>query len=515
MQRSDDSAPRRSRRLTGPFYVFRGQRLHYRDALVIETTPQALGLARDAERAAVKARLLRLFEGRVSPCRVALAKVAPANVLAIVLEWQPDVHAADEDALETIERRHGGEIAFRGRSRTIPLAAKNETIIEVAGSGLEPRAEAAAPRCRRLVFHFSKIETGLGDRLVGLASALVLARALGAEVFLDRPAMPEVFDTKTAPDALPERFALNWIDSQHAHTAILRESDFLGLGETAHVVGNECFHAALYGNAHVRGRLGAFEADLRAAYREIFATVLKPKDAVRSAVDALLAGAAGRRVIGLQLRSGWIKDETPVLSEDDVRRICRRLVAAFDARSDTIVFVTADNNDIAALARATLEALGVATLAYEAPVLHISYPEHQSDARARMKLVVDLLALARCDALCISLSSNFGRIAHYLGRATLTLGFYSRNFDFIESDGYQFSSKHLLFNDAVMSGVGGVLRFRYLDEYGARAKTSLFARGALRWVGATGAQAIRSRAIPKLSLPLLIRSIYAAERPSA
>ncbi|HSW29355.1 MAG TPA: hypothetical protein VLH75_07655 [Longimicrobiales bacterium] len=354
----------------------------------------------------------------------------------------------------------------------------------------------------------------MGDRMIGLASVMVLARAVGAEVFLDRPFLPDLFDNAPTQDAETPPYHIDFLDTRFRYARLLAESDLSSLGPVTHVIGNECFHYALYQNPRFRERLRDFDTDLREAYRDIFGTLLRPRPVVAEAVSRLVEERGTRSLAGVQLRTGLLQREFPHFSPSDLVRYCHAIADALPGpKAEHVAFVTADNNRMASMARGILEQRGVATIGVEAPVFHISYHAHRDSVDARLKLVTDLLTLARCDRLFISLQSNFGRVAYLLGTPKEAWGLYGRNFDLVPlADAYMASSKHLVYNDSVMAQLGGLLGFRYYGELDALGRTALVARAIPAFAAAAAGTLLRSGRLPfREGLRLVMEALHAAE----
>lgn len=489
-----------------------GRVLHPRDVLVTDVEPGALGLTGGEAPAQVASRLAARLGGRLSPPRVVVVRTHP-RVLALLLEFQPGIHPDGDLTLQEIVADPQGRLPLLPRRFSAPVTPKRE------GERVLSMEEATAGHpgggpCRRIVFHFSKIDVGMGDRLMGLASVMVLARALGAEVVLDRPFLPDLFDNAPTQDGEAPPYHVDFLDTRFRYARLLAEADLSSLGPVAHVIGNECFHYALYQNPRLREHLRDFDTDLREAYRDIFATLLRPRPLVAEAVSRLVAERGTRSLVGVQLRTGLLQREFPHFSPSDLVRYCHAITDALPGtKSEHVAFVTADDNRMAAMARSILEQRGVATIGVDAPVLHISYQAHQASADARLKLVTDLLTLARCDRLFISLQSNFGRVAYLLGTPEEAWGLYGRNFDLVPiTDAYMASSKHLVYNDSVMAQLGGLLGFRYYGELDALGRAALVARAIPAFSAAAAGMVLRRGRLPfREGLRLFMEALHAAE----
>lgn len=502
----------RGRHLSRHRYDVGGRSLHLRDALLTDLEPSALGLNGGEGPGEVANRISALFGGRLSPARVVVMRTRP-RVLALVLESQPGVHPEGDLTLEEIVADPEVRLPLLPRRLSAPVTPKREG--ERALSVEEATADhPGGSPCRRIVFHFSKIEVGLGDRLVGLASVMVLARAVGAEVVLDRPFLTDLFDNAVTQDDEAPRYQIDFLDTRFRYARLLAETDLSSLGAVAHAIGNECFHYALYQNPRFRERLRGFDTDLREAYRDIFGTLLRPRPVVTDAVSRLVAERGTRSLVGVQLRTGLLQREFPHVSPSDLVRYCHAIADTLPgSKSEHLAFVTADDNRMASMARNILERSGVATIAMEAPVLHISYQAHRACGDARLKLVTDLLTLARCDRLFISLHSNFGRVAYLLGAPAETWGMYGRNFDLVPlTDAYLASSKHLVYSDSVMAQLGGLLGFRYHGELDALGRAALVIRAIPQFAAAASGTVLRRGRLPfREGLRLFMEALHAAE----
>ncbi len=454
--------------LTRHSYPVQGRRLHLTEVLVVDDDPDRIGIDSQADMSEIARAVSARLGGEVAASRIVVLKRTP-QLLALVLECLPGVHPATDATLEELVQRFGEVVRFRRRGFALPVTRKRDGERVRPWSRMGGGTSHPAGR-RRLIFHLSRIEVGLGDRIVGLASAVVLARALDAEIILDRPFLPEVFECASGEYDLPARgFDFDYLDTRFEDYERLGQSDFSELAGDVHIIGNECFHYSLYQNPHVRHRLTDFDTDLRAAYREIFDSILTPRPQIRDTADRIveaLEAAGGGSWSALQLRTGYLEREFPFHSRGDVVRCCRAMARRLaDQGADGSVFVTADHAEMAHFAQDVLESEGQTVLSIDAPVLHVSYSAHRGSEAAREKLIVDLLVLSRAPQLFFSFHSNFGRVAFLAGARRPGFGFYGRNFELVGPvDPYLASSKHLVYNNSVGAAFGGLLRLRYHGE---------------------------------------------------
>ncbi|KTD12101.1 hypothetical protein Lgra_1559 [Legionella gratiana] len=468
-------------------YKINDKSIHYKDSLVIEYSPSKLTLSGTETYTEIQDRITLLFNGKISRSRIVILKKSLDIIFILLLELQPGVHSINELTLDTLVKKYSRILKFKSpnvfsRNRSY-LSFKDEQIINC-------KKETTLKnefKCKKIIFHFSKIQVGFGDRIVGLASAMVLAKALDVELFLDAPFMPEIFLTKYDEIANPLEYDIDYLDTQYRYTEILAQSNFNELNTTAHVIGNECFHYALYLNPHFKHRLSDFKTDLREAYKEIFRKILIPKDNLLEKISQTLSllSYPEKRLVGLQIRSGVIRDEVPCLSMNDLKIYCDKVLEKIATvnSSDLKIFVTADNTAYADSAKNYLKEKGVDALTINDPILHISYPENQESYSACLKLFADFFLLSKSDMLFYPLFSNFGRIGSMMMDSEESYGFYGRHFDLLPlHDFYISSSKHLLYNDSIIRSLGGIFRFRYFNEYTGLKKLKLLANTSVAFV---------------------------------
>lgn len=252
---------------------------------------------------------------------------------------------------------------------------------------------------------------GLGDRIVGLVSAVILARALNRNLLIkwDYPDIRNVFDLGSfnyysSRPSLSNAVHLDTIDNRFKYEKQLSQNNIIQEWKGRQVVlkCNQDIAFFLYQNPHIN-HLGSYSTDLSQIYRTIFSNYLRPK-------QSSTLSSISRPYIGVQLRTGdaymGVGDHRPV---HDLQKVLQQIVNKIQTQtsSKTIYFTTDHPN-----AKDSLSSmLGLSYTVHSTPSSRIHLERSKTNSDQLRALIMDLLTLSQSDVLIISTYSNFGRLA--------------------------------------------------------------------------------------------------------
>lgn len=262
---------------------------------------------------------------------------------------------------------------------------------------------------------------GVGDRVIGLLSACVLALVTGRQFRIAwttpialrsvwRPACKALpWDRKDWGD--PGAHALSLIDQVEVLRGFFRQHDLVQhLPANLLIEANQHFFSDVLRNPSLGAAIsGCHLSDAATLSRDLLDALFIPTDDLRHALSPFMRRMAGRRWLGVQVRTLWNwRDGGGRVDEDDLERFCSCARELLDEGQAEAVFATADDATALELVRRRLAPVEVLTVPGE--ILHHdrSAAGEPIDHRATF---VNLHALAACDALIISHWSNFGRLA--------------------------------------------------------------------------------------------------------
>jgi hypothetical protein len=269
---------------------------------------------------------------------------------------------------------------------------------------------------------------GLGDRIVGLVSAILLAEKTGRElkVCWQFPDISEVVNIpkkyllsekwknrikEKKPDADIRR--IDTVDQQSKYKDILiRDKLHLVWPESVWVChANQNFIQYLYKNPHYARVCGDYKSDLLRAYRSIFDEyLLYSNNHIPN---------SSTKLIGIQIRMGdhymGVGTHRPVtdLSQAELYlRNIRKSVSTMNIDPHTAdVFVTSDNKEVHPIARDVFSEFNVV-----GDTLGITHIDRQPETQKLEHLFRDFTMLCKADHLFFSLWSNFGRVSALMNK---------------------------------------------------------------------------------------------------
>jgi hypothetical protein len=262
---------------------------------------------------------------------------------------------------------------------------------------------------------------GLGDRIVGLVSAILLARVSGRELQIkwDYPDMSHVWKVGVPfqpqiLDSKPSTLIWNTIDKRHEFGKILSEKslDEVWQEDVVFLQCNQELASFVYENPCYPELKGLFGMHITAVYQNVFAFYFIVKEPC--------LWKTGKKRVGVQLRTGDTAmkcGDHHIFSQEMVVTKVLPLVQNFFREHNFAVktheiFFTSDMDCILQARKAWAPF----PLVYQpGPITHL---ERQSDSEGLEKTVRDLAVLSQSDILIISWHSNLGRVAALMNSMT-------------------------------------------------------------------------------------------------
>jgi hypothetical protein len=277
---------------------------------------------------------------------------------------------------------------------------------------------------RYLVFHARQGCGGLGDRLVGLISAFVLA-ILTQRHFRIEWRTPYPLRDMWEPGTC----AIPWDQDDYRGRA-LREvwlidrvasaSDYFRYADVAgdaiaslRVAANQHFFTWLLENPSLRARVEVCQLPEPVVLcQQVLQALFRPVPALVEACQVQARELHRRPSIGLQVRTLWNwHDGGGGLRPEELECFYECADRLLESDAADLIFVTADDPAIIAHTRQRFP--NVEVLSLEGPILHVDRSEW-SAPNAYWSTFVNLHLLAECRHLVISNWSNFGRIAAFM-----------------------------------------------------------------------------------------------------
>jgi hypothetical protein len=251
---------------------------------------------------------------------------------------------------------------------------------------------------------------GLGDRIVGLCSAILLARSLKKHLLIkwDSPSIEGVFDLSiynfyNVNPSIENAVVLHTIDDRFKFEKQLSEHPVHAEWNQKNVWlrSNQELAYFLYQNPHLlKGH--NYNEDMIRTYRSIFSVYLKPVN--------MFVKNISEPYIGIQVRTGDaymnVGSHKPIENIPLVVENVSRYIKNCTLRLKTI-YVTSDHPDVTQLFKNELPSYNIVDM----PDSKSHLERSNIDTYKFKSIVSDLLTLSRANFLIISSKSNYGRIA--------------------------------------------------------------------------------------------------------
>ena len=273
---------------------------------------------------------------------------------------------------------------------------------------------------------------GLGDRVVGLTGAIVLAKMLRKPLLIkwDSPSISGVFSlglynyyaSKPSLAGAVQLFIVDKVAKFHNMFARenLRQK---WMNKTILIRANQDFAFSVYSNPTWKDdRPASFEEMMLDAYADVFAKYLKP---------ALGWSPPAQNYMAIQIRTGdvymKVGSHQPIKDVPQAMKLLGTQIRAYYEKNLTteqnkILYVSSDNTNVKNLLAKELPEFRVIENANSHTHFERSRSAPVSSLRA---LVQDLMSLINAPTLIVSSYSNFGRLAALMGgkKRRVAMGF--------------------------------------------------------------------------------------------
>lgn len=273
---------------------------------------------------------------------------------------------------------------------------------------------------------------GLGDRVVGLCSAIVLANMLGKRLLIkwDTPSIKNVLtlgshDFYSVKPSLANAVRVDAMNHRWKVANLFMKENLINKwrGKTVVLQCNQDIAYFLYRNPTWTNKSSTYEQHLMNAYQSVFTTYLKP---VRNSANATLTNTS---YAAIQIRAGdkymGVGGHQPI---KDVPSAMRTLAAQLKTLVPTThaIYVSSDHPNSKTLLQRELSEYKVIDNAQSRVHLERSKSSSTNQLQA---LISDLFTLSTANILIISNYSNYGRMAALMQqRGTTVRGFDPPNF---------------------------------------------------------------------------------------
>jgi hypothetical protein len=273
-----------------------------------------------------------------------------------------------------------------------------------------------------VIIEYDGLCGGLGDRLTGLVSAILMAKILQKQLLIkwEHPNIRGVFDLSTYDYhkhkiSLNNVISLNTIDNRFKFESMLSQDPIHIQWHSKNILlrCNQEIAYFLYQN-HQIGYKGNYEQDMLQTYKSLFKTYLKPLHS---------STTVQRPYIGVQLRCGdaymQVGNHKPV---SDINVALRAIALSIQTQFPHYknVYMTSDHPTATSQLRQLLPQHSVTDL----PASRVHLERTKSSTSQLQALLQDLTTLVEADQLIISAYSNFGRAAALMStRSSTILGF--------------------------------------------------------------------------------------------
>lgn len=301
---------------------------------------------------------------------------------------------------------------------------------------------------------------GLGDRIVGLVSTILLAKKTGRKlkIWWQFPDMSTVFQisdeylaTEKIQMLLEKNKAKNnvrnleMIDKQEKYKDILISKDLNSIWpEDVWVCrSNQNYIQYLYKNPSYAQTCKNYQEDLIQTYRAIFNEYLLPTSTVLKSISN-----SYKKIVSIQIRMGdhymGVGSHQPVSNINQAKiylEQVKKKLSEMNIGADQVdVFVTSDHDGIHSLARDVFNQFTVI-----GDTLGITHVDRKPETEKLEGLFRDFLILCKSDYLFFSLWSNFGRVAALINNNQVYA--FNLDGDVNQVDWRTLSSKHEILTD--------------------------------------------------------------------
>ena len=306
-----------------------------------------------------------------------------------------------------------------------------------------------------LIIEFKKkLSGGLGDRIVGLVSAIQIANITNRKLVIkwDTSDLENNFnfDNYNFKKLSFEKFltvtSINCIDNQNIMKNIIRKEDLIDYWKQYDIVVITCncnLGQYLYQNPNFKDRLISddnfisYSKDIRTIYQDIYKKYLKSNSKIEEKINNFLIKfnnfrSNGKKVVGIQIRTGdkyFDNNGVEIVPNNNLENIISYFRDLLEEKmklnsNQVAIFLCYDNTIVENIFKSMFDNYNI--LFYSAPIIHIdkystnnknSINNRNNIENGFEKVIIDQILLSRTDYLLIS-NSNLARCAYLMSENT-------------------------------------------------------------------------------------------------
>lgn len=291
---------------------------------------------------------------------------------------------------------------------------------------LEKLLENYQPRDNHfLVFQVRQGCGGLGDRIIGLSSAFVLALLTNRHFRIDwQTPFPLRMAWEPASDEIPwnnqdsikdEPFLIDAFNNIRKFGHYFREENFfLNEHKVITVKANQHFFTYLLQNPFLKIKaLNIEPQNAPALQSEILSCLFRPTPRLANTIRQFAQRIGRKNSIGIQIRTlkNFGDNSFGHLKKKNLRKFYNCARSLFSRERENIVFISADDRETLEDMAKMFDGVEIFTLPYN--ILHTDKSRWHNE-KDYLGLFLNLHLLAACEHLIISRYSSFGRVAAFL-----------------------------------------------------------------------------------------------------
>lgn len=282
-----------------------------------------------------------------------------------------------------------------------------------------------------LIIEFGKSCGGLGDRIVGLTSAIILAKYLNKVLKIKwlHPNITSIIDIQHAwTGPLPSNIeTINTIDNRFKYHSLLTTGKDIWHNKNILLKCNQNIAEFIYENPYYQ--TGNYLNEMRQCYRQIFSHYLIPK--IYKNIEQFDAG--------FQIRTGDVYMGVGTYQPIKNITLLVETLGKFIKPTWENIYISSDYKNILTIFKSKFPHLNF----FENQSSKFHLERSKSNDNDTSALIHDLLTLSTCKNLIISNYSNYGKLVFILSNHETCWGFEKTNFNphIVVVDKYLFS-KH-------------------------------------------------------------------------
>jgi len=265
-----------------------------------------------------------------------------------------------------------------------------------------------------IVLVFDKSSGGLGDRVVGMTSTILLAQCLGRPWYIEwkHPNVTGVLSI-TNPSHIRHKkknsvyLSIMSPEERGKKKSILKSRNLKSLWKARHIVLRCNQEIGRYLSENPNFFIPDYETALKASYNSVFTEILVPTNTINPPLPTYVA---------IQLRTGDVVMKAGRKSfVSDIKKPICSLANFIKEKGFEAVYVTSDNPSVAKCLEKALPEVKV----FRTKGSNIHFTQSKTTPVQLKTLLDDFLLLREADTIVISHWSNYGRVACLSGKSKL------------------------------------------------------------------------------------------------